>query len=375
MAVTVAQVINALEKLAPKKLAFDFDNVGLQIGNSSNKVKKIVVTLEITTEVIEFVKKEKINMIICHHPFIFTPLKSISEDFPKGKMITELIREGISLYVMHTNYDRCKGGLNDLIAKKLELIDTSLLEVEKEEKFFKLVVFVPISYANIIKEALGKAEAGHIGNYRDCFFETRGQGSFLPLAQANPFMGKTGIIECVDEIKLETIVAGDNVENVINAVKKTHPYETPAFEIYELYNVKHEYGLGRIGSLKKSLQLIELAKKIKEVFSAKKVNYCGADDKLIKTVAFCAGSGSSYLYKSISKGADTFISCEFKHHEILDSINENLSLIELGHFTMENIMGESIVQYLRKYVSDNEWNINPENIIIDTFSKNKIKMI
>jgi len=98
----------------------------------------------------------------------------------------------------------------------------------------KIVVFVPELHADAVREAMGTAGAGKIGNYSYCTFSTKGTGRFLPEKGANPAIGSVGKQETVTEERIETICKRENVSEVIEAIKNTHPYEEIAFDIYPL---------------------------------------------------------------------------------------------------------------------------------------------
>ncbi|HLC99656.1 MAG TPA: YqfO family protein [Patescibacteria group bacterium] len=98
----------------------------------------------------------------------------------------------------------------------------------------KIVVFVPISHADVVREAMGKAGAGKIGNYTFCSFSSRGTGMFKPEEGASPAIGKIGTIESVEEERIEAVCSRDNLAKVISAIKKVHPYEEVALDVYPL---------------------------------------------------------------------------------------------------------------------------------------------
>jgi hypothetical protein len=99
---------------------------------------------------------------------------------------------------------------------------------------FQIVFYVPLNYAEKVKESLFVAGAGKLGNYEKCSFETKGIGQFLPLEGSDPFLGKVGEIERVTELKVEMICKKDCLDAAIQALKSSHPYETPAFYVIEL---------------------------------------------------------------------------------------------------------------------------------------------
>jgi len=105
-----------------------------------------------------------------------------------------------------------------------------------EYKFVKIAVFSPVSHADEIRKALAKAEAGHIGNYDNCTFSTKGIGRYRGLEGTKPFIGEQGKIMEVEEEKIETICPTEKLDEVLKAVKKVHPYEEPAIDVYPLLN-------------------------------------------------------------------------------------------------------------------------------------------
>lgn len=106
-----------------------------------------------------------------------------------------------------------------------------------ETKNVKLVVFVPLTHADAVRQALGEAGAGKIGNYDFCSFSSRGTGRFRGNEKANPSIGEAGKYEAVDEERIEVIMPRKILKEVIEKVKSVHPYEEVAFDIYPLENI------------------------------------------------------------------------------------------------------------------------------------------
>lgn len=104
--------------------------------------------------------------------------------------------------------------------------------------FVTIVITVPETHADAVREALGQAGAGKIGNYSHCSYSTKGIGRFLPHKDSNPYLGQKGTLEEVIEERIETPCSYEVLEQVIEAVKKTHPYEEPGIDIYPVYQVK-----------------------------------------------------------------------------------------------------------------------------------------
>jgi hypothetical protein len=100
--------------------------------------------------------------------------------------------------------------------------------------FVKIVVFVPLTHADRVRQALGEAGAGKLGHYSFCSFSTRGIGRFKPNAKANPAIGQVGKLEEVEEERIEVICERNNLQKAIDAIKSVHPYEEVALDVYPL---------------------------------------------------------------------------------------------------------------------------------------------
>lgn len=129
--IKLKEIIESMEKIAPTYLKEDFDNVGLMVGDKEQTVKKVLLALDCTLDVIEEAKNLKVDLIITHHPLIFNRPKSITTDTIQGKKIIELIKNNISLYSSHTNLDSVEGGLNQTIVEMLGFESNEILEKSK----------------------------------------------------------------------------------------------------------------------------------------------------------------------------------------------------------------------------------------------------
>lgn len=130
----VKDIIETMEDFAPVNLKEDFDNVGLMVGDKEKEVKRILLSLDCTLEVIEEAKEKDVDLIITHHPLIFRRPSSITTDTLVGKKIIELIKNDISLYSSHTNLDSASGGLNETIVNILGYDSKELIESNKNAR-------------------------------------------------------------------------------------------------------------------------------------------------------------------------------------------------------------------------------------------------
>lgn len=349
--VTHGNIFKALEEWAPKNFAYDWDNVGLQVGSHADETKKILVTLDVLESVVDEAVANEVNLIIAHHPLIFSPLKNINFQSVKGKIIKKIIKHDITVYAAHTNLDIANGGVNDLLCEALNLVSTKPLVDKQTEKILKLVVFVPITHAEIVREALGNAGAGYIGNYSHCTFQSAGEGTFKPLEGTNPYIGSTNELEKVEELKIETVVKESDLDHVITAMKNVHPYEEVAYDLYPLELVGDSYGLGRIGSFEEPMSLQSLCDKVKKAYQVDDLRVTGDLDKQIKNVAIIGGSGEKYIYQAKTMGADVFITGDVTFHHAQDAKELGLAVIDPGHY-IEQIMKKATKNYLTNHFSD-----------------------
>lgn len=360
-----SNVIHLMEKWAPKSLAYDWDPIGLQVGNMSDVTTNILVTLDVLERVVDEAIEKNANLIVAHHPLIFKPLSNINLQTAKGKTIEKLIKHDITVYAAHTNLDIAEGGVNDLLAEKLELEVTDFLVPFSRDKLYKVIVYVPLSHLDEVREAFHRGGAGHIGNYSHCTFQALGKGTFKPLEGSNPYSGEKNTLTFVEEARLESIVPENNLKSVIKEMKKAHPYEEVAYDIYLLENEGKSYGLGRIGQLKKEMSLNDLAFFVKKRYQLEQVRVTGDVNKRIKKVAILGGSGEKYIFDAIRKGVDVLITGDMTFHFAQDAMEMGLNIIDAGHY-IEEIMIEATKNYLEKNITNknikvlaSEENTNP----------------
>ena len=234
MSVQIRDIIAIMEKIAPTSFAEDWDNVGLLVGDGNGEVNRILVTLDVTSSIVKEAIEREVDMIISHHPIIFSPLKSMGQNLEDRNILYPLIQKDIAVYCAHTNLDKAKGGVDDTLADILGLQNMEILIGEEGERYFKLVVFVPRGYEEQVMNVLSNKGAGFIGNYSHCTFQAKGMGTFKPLEGTNPFIGSQGVVEKVEEIRLETVVPESIVYDVVDGMIDVHPYEEVAYDLYPL---------------------------------------------------------------------------------------------------------------------------------------------
>ncbi|MHB9095858.1 MAG: Nif3-like dinuclear metal center hexameric protein [Eubacteriales bacterium] len=346
MPVKCQTIISLIERLAPKSLAEDWDNVGIQVGDQTLETGAVLVSLDLNPQVVSEALSLGANLVVTHHPVIFKPLKNIRADLPMGRMLTDIIKNDIVVYSAHTNLDSAGEGVNQVLAELLELEEIQVLNPEKSEKLYKIVVFIPDSHANDVGQAMTKAGAGWIGNYSDCTFSVKGKGTFKATEGCSPFIGQVGILEETPEIRLETVVKENQVNRVIKAMVNAHPYEEVAYDLYPLANKAGELGLGRVGRLKQAIKLSQFMDLAKKLLKVAEVRYCGDLEAEVRKIAVCGGSGASLIHKASFAGADVFLTGDIKYHEAQEAAALGLNLVDAGHFATENPVVEKLAQYL-----------------------------
>ncbi|MBM7581843.1 dinuclear metal center YbgI/SA1388 family protein [Caldicoprobacter guelmensis] len=348
MGYTVRQVIKVMEEIAPSYLAEEWDNVGLLVGGLEDEVRKVMVCLDVTEDIVYEAVRKGANMLISHHPVIFEKLRSLRSDVGRERLVYLLARNGIAAYCAHTNLDKVSGGVDDVLAARLGLQDVKPLSVDQRERLYKIVVFIPKGHEDRVMDAMAGAGAGWIGNYSHCTFQINGTGTFMPLEGTNPYIGQQGRLERVEEVRLETIVSANRLDRVIKAMLEVHPYEEVAYDVYPLANRIEKHGLGRIGKLQHSMLLKEFVDKVCNDLGVSNVQVAGWRDTEIQTVAICGGAGGSLISKAYSSGAQVFLTGELKYHEAQAAAELGMVVIAVGHYPTEVFIVQELVYRLQK---------------------------
>jgi dinuclear metal center YbgI/SA1388 family protein len=342
----VRDIEKIMEAWAPRQTAWDRDNIGLQVGTHSRKVTKILITLDVTEGVISEALGFGAELIVSHHPLIFPSMTSATEDRRAGRLLLELARHRIGLYVAHTNLDHAATGVSQALALRLGLRDLRILAAEQGH-LKKIVVYVPVEHTEPVRAAMAASGAGHIGKYDQCAFRMEGEGSFRPLGNARPFIGTTGTIERVREHRLEMIVPSWQVPDVLSAMRRTHPYEEVAYDVYPLENLHSGIGAGMVGELRQSLPFRGFVSHVRRRLKSGCVRATRGSKQRISTVAVCGGSGSEYLEAAVRSGADAYVTADVKYHTFQEAEGA-IALLDAGHFETEMPVLQHIAARLRR---------------------------
>jgi len=343
---TIKEVASILEEFAPLLYQESYDNSGLTIGNSNNNISSVLLTVDVTEEVIDEAINKKANLIIAHHPIIFKGIKSITGKNYVERIVAKAIKNDIAVYAAHTNMDGVWGGVNTKLGEKLGLLNIKILSPKKGE-LRKLVTFVPDEHSNRVRKAIFDAGAGNIGSYDQCSFNLHGNGSFRASENSNPYKGEKGKLHFEKEIRIETIFPKYLERSIINALLSTHPYEEVAYDIYPLDNEFIKAGMGAIGELPENEEEEVFLADLKKMFNLKCIRHSSLLGKKVKRIAVCGGTGSFLLKNAISSGADAFLTADIKYHEYFDA-DKKILLVDIGHYESEQVIKDIFYELLTK---------------------------
>ncbi len=347
MSLTVAQVIGSLERMAPAFWAQSGDPIGLQLGRPTQEVTTGLVAMGVTRTALAEARRLRAQLIIAHHPLIYAPLPQIRTDTPHGGLLAGLLRAEIAVYVAHTNLDCApRVGPAALLAARLALGDCRPLLPVSEPARLKLVTFLPVEVAPIVREALARAGAGAIGAYRECAFHVVGEGHFRAPDEGQPAVGTAGESNLVAEARLEMLLPASAQDAVVAALREVHPYEEPAFDLYPVVPLPSEAGLGRIGRLPEPLAVVELARQVGAILGTPEVQVAGEGP--VETVAVLPGSGRAAVGPALAAGADVLVTGELSYHDTAEALAAGLLVITAGHAESEALLLPALAVALRE---------------------------
>jgi dinuclear metal center YbgI/SA1388 family protein len=342
----LSEIVSVIEAFAPLAYQENYDNAGLIIGDTFRNIKKALITIDITEEVIDEAINVGAGLIISHHPVIFNGIKKITGSTHTERIIIKAIKNDLAVYSAHTNLDNIKEGVNLKICQKLGLTNTRILCPIKGE-LRKLVTFVPPDHADNVRSALFSAGAGQIGEYEQCSYNLEGMGTFKGSEYTNPYTGQKGKLHFEKEIRIETIFPKLIQSKVISAMLNAHPYEEVAYDIYPLDNYYDKVGAGMTGELEKEMDELSFLRKVKSVFNTKVIKHTKLRNKNIKKVAVCGGSGSILIKDAIKAEADIFISGDIKYHQFFEA-SDKIIIADIGHYESEQFTKEIFYELLKK---------------------------
>ena len=349
MTTKIKDVIAHIESFAPPALQESYDNAGLIVGDKNQDLKGILICLDSIEAVVDEAIEMGANLIVAHHPILFSGLKKITGNSYMERVIIKAIKNDIAIYAAHTNLDNVQNGVNAIFAEKLGLTNTKILS-PKKGLLNKLITFIPESHLNAVQNALYEAGAGKIGKYSECGFSAKGRGTFKAEEGTTPFVGERGKRHTESEYRLETIFPSHLKGKIIQALNTHHPYEEVAYDIYSVENIWTEVGSGMIGTLNESMEIIDFLTFLKDKMKCGSIKYTKPHKKKISKVAICGGSGSFLLGSAKAKNADIFITGDFKYHQFFDA-EDKIIIADIGHYESEQYTNELFYNLLKEKFS------------------------
>lgn len=345
----VADVARAMETVAPLALGESWDNVGLIVGSLERRLAgPVVLTIDLTEPVLAEAVAAKASAIIAYHPPIWDPVRRITDGTPKQRIVLGAIEAGIAVYSPHTALDAAPGGLTDWLCEGLSGGTEGKIAGDcraiapharrDETSEVKIVTFVPEPAVEAVRNALATAGAGIIGHYRVCSFSGAGTGTFLGDDASQPAVGEKGRLEHAAELRLEMVCSKAALPLALETLRRFHPYEEPAVDVYELLaRPERGQGLGRRLVLDQAASVGALAERLKSHLGITMVKVaCSGDaDRPVTHVGVCAGSGSDLAPRARTDGCEVYVTGEMTHHEVLAELNAGMSVILAGHTNTE----------------------------------------
>lgn len=356
MSVPAREILDWLGSRFPAEWAEEWDRVGLQVGNPDQGVQTLGIALEVTPRTLRWALAEKIQLLVCHHPLFLQPLPHLRTDRDPGKTIGELLRNDLILWVAHTNLDADPEGVSTALAKRLRLEGLEPLTPQGEARY-KLVLYIPAGYEEVLQEALRLPRMGELGAYRHCSFSVRGEGRFTPAAKTRPFRGRPGREERVREARLEMTVPQAGIGGVLERIRAVHPYQQMAYDLIPLANRDPGVGLGRLGHYQPPLSWETFVSRVKEGTGTPVLQVGGTIPTQVSRVAVCGGSGRSAIPRALETGAQVLVTGELGYHVLVEFRESPLALMTIGHYVSEKWILPDLALQVKEVARDRAWDL------------------
>jgi len=360
----IKELVQFLDTRIPEGLQEEFDNSGLLVGEPEQELSGVLICVDVTEEVIREAVQKQANLVLSHHPLIFSGINTLTGKNYVERSLIAAIRNDIAVYSAHTSLDNLKEGLNFRMADKLGLKDKGILR-PKSEQLLKLVFFVPHDHADQVRRAVFEAGAGIVGDYQGCSYNLSGKGSFIPGEGTDPYVGKIGEMHFEEETRVETWLPRYKLQRVLQAMNEAHPYEEVAYDLYTLANEDKASGAGVIGDLDQEMPEKEFLDLLKHTFGVSVIRHTKLLYSFVQRIALCGGSGSFLLEDAIRQNADVFVSADFKYHRFFDA-EEKILVADIGHYESEAVAKDFFYELLTEKFHNfavhlSEINTNPIN--------------
>jgi dinuclear metal center YbgI/SA1388 family protein len=310
----------------------------LVAGDPDAEVSKVLLAVDPTIEVAHEAAEWGADLLVVHHPLFLRPVHGVARTTPKGRTLGVLTDARCALLTAHTNADQAEQGVSEAMALALGLTALAPIVPAAQEAFDKLTVFVPLDAADGVRAALAAAGAGRIGDYDHASFSAEGEGRFRPLDGADPAIGQVGRLEVVDEVRIEVLLRRQHRADVVRALRGSHPYEEPAYDVVELADPQvAPTGSGRIGTVEPTT-LGDFSQSIRRVLpeTAHGVRVAGDPGRVVRRVAVCGGAGDFLLDEVRSTDADVYVTSDLRHHPANEFLeHRGPALVDVAHWAAE----------------------------------------
>lgn len=363
----VRELVERFEQYAPKQIAEPNDPVGLQIGSLDAEIHNVMTTLDVRPEVVQEAIDNNIDFIFAHHPVMFRPAKNLDLSNPQNKMYADLIQHHITVYAAHTNLDSANNGLNDWLAEALQLVDTTGLVPGYTEAIYSLTVQAPKIYANAVQMSLVDAGAEITADgSRGYTFQWGGLIQYVTSLGVQPGASAVETPAEQDNTRIEFEVSEGHLTDVLKALYDVHLLDQPIYHLVKLDDHRLQYSMGRIGKLRQSMTVKELAELCKKTFKVNGLRVVANElDRSVQTVAILGGDGGKFYHIAKQKGADVYITGDVYYHTGHDMLASDLPVIDPGHY-IESICKSKLAQLIKQWASENDWSLQVAESKINT---------
>jgi dinuclear metal center YbgI/SA1388 family protein len=342
-----------MERIAPTWAAAEWDNVGLLAGGEDWPLRRALLTIDLTPVVLEEAAGARCDAIVAYHPPIFRAVtRMIPSPRTQEGVAAAALANRIAVYSPHTALDAAPGGTNGTLAELCGLIDTAPFEAATPpRREAKLVTFVPPKSLEKVADALFAAGAGRIGDYERCSYRLDGVGTFFGADSTTPVVGRKGRLERVRETRLEVALPVSRIADVAAALKRAHPYEEPAFDIYPLATPPDaRSGQGRVGRFAKPTTAAKLAARLRRLLKVRGVAIVGRVSAGVSRGIVCAGAAGSLPFEIADRPCgpgDVVVTGEIRHHDALRYQRIGAAAVALGHWASERPVLAPLASRLR----------------------------
>ena len=315
MSTRIRQISTFLNQWAPPKVKMDYDNVGLLVGDPAAGVTSVLTCLDVTDAVVAEAIEKGCELIVAHHPLIFSKIGSINPTDEQGRIIYKLIKNDIGLLVAHTNLDAALDGVSFVLANILGLDNLRFLDKNYAiSRKIRLITAHEDSEAALKLLNYHSAEEAH-------YFDVNSREDGL---------------HC-----FEAIIDQHNVSVLKRALKNEGMLKEGSFQVIDLASTSQNFGMGVIGEYpEEGIGKNEFLHLVSKALNVNAIRFSGDVDR-IKKVAVCGGAGIFLKDKAINAGAQAFVTADIKYHEYFIE-QDNFMLLDVGHYESEFPIAEAM---------------------------------